>query len=47
MVFGYEIVGVVKVVGIEVIKFVVGDCVGVGCFVDFCGECEYCFSGEE
>lgn len=47
MVFGYEIVGVVEVVGENVIKYKVGDCVGVGCFVDFCGECEYCVNGDE
>ncbi|MGZ4162196.1 MAG: NAD(P)-dependent alcohol dehydrogenase [Neobacillus sp.] len=47
MVPGHEIVGVVAAVGSEVTKFVVGDRVGVGCFVDSCGECEYCLSGEE
>ncbi|WP_141501128.1 NAD(P)-dependent alcohol dehydrogenase [Paenibacillus luteus] len=47
MVPGHEIAGVVEAVGSEVSKFVVGDRVGVGCFVDSCGECEYCLSGEE
>jgi uncharacterized zinc-type alcohol dehydrogenase-like protein len=47
MVPGHEIVGVVEAVGTEVTKFAVGDRVGVGCFVDSCGECEYCLSGEE
>jgi uncharacterized zinc-type alcohol dehydrogenase-like protein len=47
MVPGHEIAGVVTAVGAEVTKFAVGDRVGVGCFVDSCGECEYCLSGEE
>ncbi|MBL6010241.1 MULTISPECIES: NAD(P)-dependent alcohol dehydrogenase [Bacillus] len=47
MVPGHEISGVVEAVGAEVTKFAVGDRVGVGCFVDSCGECEYCLSGEE
>ncbi|BCE06864.1 hypothetical protein RSC2_00456 [Bacillus paralicheniformis] len=47
MVPGHEIAGIVKVVGPDVKKFAVGDRVGVGCFVDSCGECEYCRSGEE
>ncbi|MCI2256825.1 NAD(P)-dependent alcohol dehydrogenase [Domibacillus sp. PGB-M46] len=47
MVPGHEIAGVVEAVGSEVTKFTVGDRVGVGCFVDSCGECEYCLGGEE
>ncbi|MFD1676778.1 NAD(P)-dependent alcohol dehydrogenase [Alicyclobacillus fodiniaquatilis] len=47
MVPGHEIAGVVAEVGAEVTKFAVGDRVGVGCFVDSCGACEYCLSGEE
>ncbi|TAI53308.1 putative formaldehyde dehydrogenase AdhA [Bacillus paralicheniformis] len=47
MVPGHEIAGVVKAVGPDVKKFAVGDRVGVGCFVDSCGKCEYCRSGEE
>ncbi|NGM84363.1 NAD(P)-dependent alcohol dehydrogenase [Paenibacillus sp. 7124] len=47
MVPGHEIAGIVAAVGTEVTKFAVGDRVGVGCFVDSCGECEYCLSGEE
>ncbi|MFJ9291070.1 NAD(P)-dependent alcohol dehydrogenase [Bacillus halotolerans] len=47
MVPGHEIAGVVEAMGAEVTKFAVGDRVGVGCFVDSCGECEYCLSGEE
>jgi alcohol dehydrogenase (NADP+) len=47
MVPGHEIAGVVAAVGSKVTKFAVGDHVGVGCFVDSCGECEYCLSGEE
>lgn len=47
MVPGHEIAGVVKAVGTGVTKYAVGDRVGVGCFVDSCGECEYCLRGEE
>ncbi|ALS28483.1 zinc-binding dehydrogenase [Paenibacillus sp. 32O-W] len=47
MVPGHEMAGVVTAVGPEVTKFAVGDRVGVGCFVDSCGECEYCIRGEE
>jgi uncharacterized zinc-type alcohol dehydrogenase-like protein len=47
MVPGHEIAGVVAAVGSGVAKFSIGDRVGVGCFVDSCGECEYCLSGEE
>ncbi|SFJ00143.1 uncharacterized zinc-type alcohol dehydrogenase-like protein [Thermoflavimicrobium dichotomicum] len=47
MVPGHEIVGVVEAVGTEVTKFAFGDRVGVGCFVDSCGECEYCLRGDE
>ena len=44
---GHEIAGVVTKVGSAVTKFKVGDRVGVGCFVDSCGECESCKSGFE
>ncbi|TKJ92957.1 alcohol dehydrogenase [Paenibacillus sp. CFBP13512] len=47
MVPGHEIAGVVEAVGTDVTKFAVGDRVGVGCFVDSCGECEYCLQGDE
>jgi uncharacterized zinc-type alcohol dehydrogenase-like protein len=47
MVPGHEIAGVVREVGRSVTKFAVGDHVGVGCFVNSCGECEYCRRGEE
>lgn len=47
MVPGHEITGVVEAVGSEVTNFAAGDRVGVGCFVDSCGDCEYCHSGEE
>ncbi|MDR9855204.1 NAD(P)-dependent alcohol dehydrogenase [Paenibacillus sp. VCA1] len=47
MVPGHEIAGIVSAVGPDVTKFGVGDRVGVGCFVDSCGECEYCLKGEE
>ncbi len=44
---GHEIAGVVTKVGSEVTKWKVGDRVGVGCFVDSCGECDECASGWE
>ncbi len=44
---GHELAGVVSAVGSEVTKFAVGDRVGVGCFVDSCGECEQCVAGDE
>ncbi|AQP45813.1 NAD(P)-dependent alcohol dehydrogenase [Tessaracoccus flavus] len=44
---GHEIAGVVSKVGSDVTKFKVGDRVGVGCFVDSCGECEMCLADEE
>jgi len=47
MVPGHEIAGIVTAVGSEVTKFAVGDRVGVGCFVNSCGECEYCLRGDE
>lgn len=47
MVPGHEITGIVTEVGEKVSKFAVGDRVGVGCYVDSCGECEYCLRGEE
>eukprot|EP00250_Pteridium_aquilinum_P006634 c16513_g1_i1 orf=331-1392(-) len=39
---GHEIVGIVTEVGAEVVKFKVGDHVGVGCMVMSCGECDAC-----
>lgn len=44
---GHELAGIVTQVGSDVTKFAVGDRVGVGCFVDSCGECEYCRGGQE
>lgn len=44
---GHEIVGRVMAVGNAVRRFAVGDNVGVGTFVDSCGECENCRSGNE
>lgn len=44
---GHEIAGVVAAVGSDVTKHKVGDRVGVGCFVDSCGECDACLAGEE
>ncbi|TYP76608.1 NAD(P)-dependent alcohol dehydrogenase [Paenibacillus methanolicus] len=47
MVPGHEITGIVTAVGERVKTFAVGDRVGVGCYVDSCGACEYCLRGEE
>jgi uncharacterized zinc-type alcohol dehydrogenase-like protein len=47
MVPGHEIAGIVTAVGPGVKRFAPGDRVGVGCFVDSCGTCEYCVAGEE
>jgi len=47
MVPGHEIAGVVSRIGTGVTKFRVGDHVGVGCFVDSCGECDSCRRGLE
>ncbi|MDW5522519.1 NAD(P)-dependent alcohol dehydrogenase [Carnobacterium maltaromaticum] len=47
MVPGHEITGIVSAVGDQVTSFKVGDRVGVGCFVDSCGGCDYCLQGEE
>ncbi|MCL2785581.1 MAG: NAD(P)-dependent alcohol dehydrogenase [Propionibacteriaceae bacterium] len=47
IVVGHEIAGVVREVGSQVTKFKPGDRVGVGCMVDSCGECGYCFDGRE
>ncbi len=44
---GHEIVGRVVAVGTQVIKFQVGDLVGVCCMVDSCGHCPPCHEGEE
>jgi uncharacterized zinc-type alcohol dehydrogenase-like protein len=42
---GHELLGKVTEVGPDVKKFKAGDTVGVGCFVDSCGECESCKAG--
>lgn len=43
----HEIVGVVREVGSTVQRFKVGDCVGVGTYVNSCRDCEYCNDGLE
>ncbi len=47
MVPGHEIVGRVTRIGANVTRFKVGDLAGVGCFVDSCGACESCRTGEQ
>jgi uncharacterized zinc-type alcohol dehydrogenase-like protein len=47
MVPGHEIAGIVSRVGEKVTKYRPGDRVGVGCFVDSCGECDSCKRGLE
>ena len=47
MVPGHEIAGIVSAIGSDVTKFAVGDRVGVGVFVNTCGECENCKAGLE
>jgi len=47
MVPGHEIVGTVVKTGEHVIKWKIGDTVGVGCFIDSCHECDACKEGEE
>lgn len=44
---GHEIVGSVIKVGKKVKRFKVGDLAGVGCFVDSCGKCPDCKSGDQ
>jgi uncharacterized zinc-type alcohol dehydrogenase-like protein len=44
---GHEIAGIVTQIGSEVIKYAVGDRVGVGCMVDSCRECDNCRKGVE
>ena len=47
MVPGHEITGVVTAIGNKAHKFKVGDKVGVGCFVNSCGNCPECEEGLE
>lgn len=47
MVPGHEIVGTVAKKGEHVVKWNIGDTVGVGYFVDSCRECAACKEGEE
>jgi alcohol dehydrogenase (NADP+) len=47
MVPGHEIAGIVTAVGSEVTSFAIGDRVGVGCYVDSCGECKACRLGQQ
>jgi len=45
MVPGHEIAGIVTAIGSSVSKFMVGDRIGVGVFVDSCRVCENCKAG--
>ena len=47
MVPGHEIVGIVSNIGKSVSKFKIGDRIGVGVFIDSCGKCDPCKSGNE
>ncbi|MDD5287466.1 MAG: NAD(P)-dependent alcohol dehydrogenase [Desulfuromonadaceae bacterium] len=47
MVPGHEIVGTVVKRGDDVIKWKIGDIVGIGYFIDSCHECDACAAGEE
>jgi alcohol dehydrogenase (NADP+) len=47
MVPGHEIAGIVERVGSDVTRFEAGDRVGIGCFVDSCGQCDACTRGLE
>ena len=47
MVLGHQVVGSVTEVGKEVSELQVGDRVGVAWIFSACGQCEYCFSGQE
>ena len=47
MVPGHEIVGVVNQVGKDVLRYKIGDRVGVGCIVNSCSKCEPCDVGLE
>jgi len=44
---GHEIIGIVSAVGPKVVRFKVGDRVGVGCMVDSCQSCDPCAKGLE
>ena len=44
---GHEIIGRVRQVGEEVVRFKTGDMVGVGCMVDSCQHCQPCLKGWE
>jgi alcohol dehydrogenase (NADP+) len=46
-VVGHEIVGRVTAVGTDVLEYIVGDLVGVGCLVDSCRNCANCTEGLE
>jgi len=45
MVPGHEIAGIVTAIGSSVTKFVVGDAIGVGVFIDSCRTCKNCKDG--
>ena len=47
IVLGHEVVGYVEEKGNKVVKFEIGDRVGVAWIFSTCGKCEYCKSGRE
>lgn len=47
MVPGHEIVGCITAIGKNVKKFQIGENVGVGCLVDSCQNCNFCYNNQE
>lgn len=44
---GHEIVGRIREIGSEVVKFKVGDLAAIGCMVNSCGQCSSCIAGNQ
>jgi propanol-preferring alcohol dehydrogenase len=47
VILGHEVVGRVQDAGKDTTRFQIGDRVGVGWIHSACGQCQYCFSGNE
>lgn len=47
LVLGYEGVGIIEKVGVNIKYLLVGDCVGVFWLYSVCGYCEFCLEGKE